>query len=282
MVQTQSKPSTFNSVDLLVHPYFALENVRVKGEAMDVQNVTSEELIKDYNLFSIPKNWESRIGSVKSDPHAIMVIVGVREMEVEFHTHHTPFENNPSFFKGQLSAQKLKQFSKEYQELLHYAKKTLGGRLIYVSQSLSMKPKHFDKLLITRGLLPAKRIKINAYGEYFEQCVKGVGGEALYSLNALQNWVWRGRAKTHLNLILEKRSGIFLKKKVYSIGEGMLSGAEIARESMRTKGNLTEEFVKRRLRIKNPSESWQRLVDHMNADAKAKLARKPLGFFRRK
>jgi len=282
MNQVQAEQRIFDKVDLLVHPYFALENIRSKGAAMDIKNASPADALADYNLFSLPKNWKERVDQVKADPRAIMVIVGLREMEVEFHTTHTQFEDNPSFFKGKLGAQKLKKFGAEYQELLRYAKKSLGKRMVYVSQSFNIQPGHVERLLITRNLFPSKKIRIRAYGEYFEQCVTNVGKDTLFAFNSLQKILWGERAKTHMDLVLEQRRGLFSRKKVYSIGENMLAGAEAVREVKRIRGNMTLDFAKHRLRLRDPEGNWQRFVDAINNDAKKALARKQRGFFRRK
>lgn len=166
------QPPFFNRVEVLVHPFFALENMRIKRKADGLKNMSVKELLEVYQRAGIDANWKREIQRVKKDPNAIMILFGIQELE------RTKGQEINNFFEGGLTKSSLQKFTKAYQELLHEAKRELGPRLMYVTQGIT--EQNFGKIintLIKRQIFPARNVKVNIYGEYLHQkldaCVVG-------------------------------------------------------------------------------------------------------------
>jgi len=163
----------FDTIELLVHPFYALENLARHRDTAGLKKVSHEEALEDYAILGLEKAWRKRLALTAKNPHAVMILVGLKtsgmKMEVMFPT-------REYFFEGKLAKNKLAKFSATYQAFLRDAKKTLGRRLIYVSDSLQFKAWYIDSLLNARGLYPAREVKVRAYGEFMDkkdkQCVE--------------------------------------------------------------------------------------------------------------
>ena len=86
MADTQKKVSTkdirfFNRVEVLTHPFFALENIRIRRRAESLKNIGVKESIGIYERMNLLKNWKEEIEKVKKDPNAIMFLFGIQEKE---------------------------------------------------------------------------------------------------------------------------------------------------------------------------------------------------------
>lgn len=275
MAPAEKRATVFKHADILVHPFFALENVRKKGSAYTIINASPEEVLKDYAALRLPKNWRKRIDDLSKEPHAIMILIGIEHMERERGKSGRLSKRMPQkMFEGRFGAKSLGTLSQEYQELIHYAKRKLGKRLVYVTQQMRGNSGHFAKLLAARGLVPAKSLTMAAYGEYLDMCVKSIGTDAMRELLALQTKRWGREAKTVYAFVYEGKSTPKGRHAgFYSIGKDNLTTFELVRESIRTKGNLSMGFVKKRILAKNP-ERFRDNVKKYNMFTKKDLARR--------
>jgi len=263
----------FDKVDILVHPFFALENIIRKGSANTIRNASAEDARIDYALLGLTQNWKERIDAIAKDPHGIMILFGLKVLERPRKESGRLMKGPyPKAFEGKLGANKLNTLNKEYQEFLHYAKKTLGKRLVYVTQKMSGNKTYFKEILLARRLAPSKRLRMAAYGEYFDMCVKVIGTDAMRELVNIQTKRWGQKARSGFAFVHKGDNSPKSKSRgYYSMGNENLSAQELAREAVRTKGNLSIEFVKKRLLTKHP-ERWQPTVDKYNLTATRKIA----------
>ena len=119
--------TTFNRVELLVHPFFAVENARVNRSAESALEINEKRVLEAYDFVGLIDSWRRKVFNVQKNPESILVLVGLREMEAQ---------TRKAFFSGKLTPQKLGQFTREYQSFLREAKRVLGKRLFYVSGSI--------------------------------------------------------------------------------------------------------------------------------------------------
>jgi hypothetical protein len=236
----------FNRIELLVHPFFALENIRKKGEANSVTNMTEKEALLDYEYLGLVKNWERKLKIISKNPHAIMIIAGPQEMES------SPYVKRNFFFTGRLTPKKLKTFSKAYQDFLHNAKKILGKRLIYISNGIEGREYYLQELLLKRRLVPLEKVSVYAYGEYLgknkPQCVDVLSNQARDLINTFQR-----RIPAHKNPQVEvvKKAQIKTSGQTTQISMETqndfpsMQRAEIMRR-LTNKGRVTKQFMMKR------------------------------------
>lgn len=244
--------TSFDRVELLVHPFFALENVRVKGSAGPLKNMTENEMLEDYGHFGLESAWRERIQEIKRDPHAVLILIGPQELEVQ-----TP---RRFFFNGLFTKEKLKKFSQNYQEFLAYAKNVLGARMFYLSHTIGGKEQHLANLMWGRKLLPAKEIRINAYGEYLattqegkslakasEHCVDAISKEAKEFFIPMQKHYWgqEGIKTEVIKLHQTQQEGT---RQNLSLGHMEMQMRQSVKEAL-LKGRIKAKFIRRRLRL---------------------------------
>lgn len=155
----------YNNIELLVHPFFQLEHAKRFGRTGYLKNVSEKKILTSYQMVEIIDYWKERIRKTKEDPHRIMIIIGPKQMS---------WERNNEFFTGSLTKEKLGQMNQIYQDFLHDAKKELGSKLVYLTQGISPEKgqhNHLAKVLHKRQLFPSPHVMINAYGEFYDQCV---------------------------------------------------------------------------------------------------------------
>lgn len=254
MPEETYQKETFNRVELLVHPLFALENARVKGHAGGVKNVTEKDMLANYQRLGIINSWKRKIDKIRKNPSAIMVIIGPQELEAE---------NPPRyFFEGSLTKQRLLAFSKEYRDLLKYAKQALGQRAIFIRNNLETQENRLMSLLWQKGRVPYKEVRVYAYGEYIgnknkEYCVEHNLEMLQEILSRIQKSIWKEKAKgvksMKISAVTTRRG-----KEYLSIGnqEGLplLVLTEIQRR-LEKKGKISPYFLKFRLNNSDPENN---------------------------
>lgn len=261
----------FNRVELLVHPFFALENIRKRGEANSVTNMTEKEALLDYKYLGLIDNWRRKLQIIKNNPKTIMIIAGPQEMES------SPFVKREFFFTGILTPKKLQLFSKEYQNLLHEAKRVLGKRLIYISNGVEGREYYLQELLIKRKLVPLKKVRVYAYGEYLgknkPQCVDVLSEQTRDLINAFQK-----RIPLHKDpqVLIVKKAQIKTGGQLTQIsmetqnGFPSLQRAEIMRR-LKEKGGVTKRFMIKRFGFNNKAAMHQtRAINSAWRKARAK------------
>ena len=263
----------FNRVELLVHPFFAVENARAEGKANGLINVTAQDVLKDYEEFRIVENWKRKIQTMSKNPRAIMILVGPQALESR--------PEHLLHFKGKLGARKLEKFTKEYQELLEYAKRTLGKRLFYVSHNIGGREYYLARYMHARKYFPGKDVRVYAYGEYlgtgeYPACVDWVSKEAENMLTKVQTEIWKGqKVKLTLLKVKDVRTGR-VKHQVTSIeslhGFTTLQQAEAIRR-LKKKGKLSPYFVKYRYNA-DPNMDFKTAARNLSAGWKSAQAKR--------
>jgi len=229
----------FNQVDVLMHPFFALENIRVSGRAMNVRGLTEKAALADYALLRVRDNWRRELENVKRNPRAIMILAGIHRGE-------KVRGEERKFFEGALTKEKLEAFSKEYQQFLHDAKKLLGKRLVYVTHGFGGKEIHLAKTLQRRLMLPARNVRVNAYGEYYDSCVR-YGRDAIRQfIQAYQKIVFK-KGKTSVTARQIRNKGARNVYRMVSLKAPDLLVAEALRE-FREKKRVTQKLIRKRSR----------------------------------
>jgi len=190
-------------VELLVHPFFALENARVKGEADSLRHTSEEEISEIYSTINIANNWKRKMLRIRNNPNAIMLIIGPQQMETE--------RMQRYFYRGKLTPKKLAQFSQQYRELLTFARKTLGKRLFLVSQEIAGNEYYLSRLMLSRKMVPAKDVRVYGYGEYIgikeKQCVEQ-NSEALETFfKKFQEQAHGNGTRTQMNVVHAPKVG---------------------------------------------------------------------------
>lgn len=190
----------YNRVELLVHPFFALEHARRSGISGYSRNLTEEKALLAYEGFEIPQSWMTQVRAVKQDPAALFVLIGPRKYG------NYPKTPHGEFYEGELTKSKLVKFSKTYQDFLAQTKKILGRRMVFISDNVWL-PANRDRLtkvLQARGVFPAKHVAIHAYGEYLRGCVDQQGRNLKDFIEFNQKYIWEGEKTKTILRRLEK------------------------------------------------------------------------------
>ncbi len=258
----------FNKIELLVHPFFALENVRAKKQAGPLKNMTQEEMLEDYNHLGLIKNWKERILQIKKDPHAILILIGPQEWENQ-----TP---RRFFFKGRLTKEKLAKFSTEYQDLLHFAKRELKQRVFYISHTIEGNESTIAKQMWKRKLLPDKNVKLTSYGEYLAttqegkqlatsatHCVDAMSIEAQNMIEKMQKRIWQGK---ETKITLEKTHTIQTegKGKYISLSHHDMQIRQMIKDTI-IRGKLRARFLRKRFRLPKGFNTREQAKIHTDA-----------------
>jgi len=230
----------YDRIEVLVHPFFVLEHAKRFRRGGQIKGTSERQMLKNYAVFDLIANWKKRIEQVKKDPHAIMIIAGPRAMETD---------RNNSFFEGSLTKEKLQSMNQTYQDFLHEAKAELGNKLMYVTQGIwiNQKDRHYvGRQLQKRGYLPTPTVRINAYGEYYGQCVEQVTTALKSYVKELQAFYFP-KLKTKVT-----RRKLYVapgkKKGVLSLDRETAFVGEAVREHKKS-GKITEAFFRKKRRF---------------------------------
>jgi hypothetical protein len=232
----------FNRVELLVHPFFALEHMHVKRRGGKLKNTGLKEGFETYMEAGLVEQWLKRIESVMKDPHALFVLIGIKEFEANLS------RNAKEFFPRGLTKEKLKRFSEAYRLLLQASKKVLGKRMLYVTSGVyESNLELLMNTLLARGFVPAKDVRVNAYGEYLNEktlgsCVRMQAHNTRLMLADLQNHAYEGKTRVTVRHLKGK------PKKRLSVTPLALYIANLRLELKRS-GVLNVEYLKKKRRL---------------------------------
>lgn len=224
-MQSAYRALEFEKINLLVHPFFALENLHRGIATSGLKPSPREEVIKNYEFLGLINSWREKILQTKRNPSAILILVGVV----------------PRMRYG-LTKKEFLAFSEQYQSLLKFAKRNLGRRAIIVSESIKTKRGYLDQIFSARNLFPKKKILVSAFGEYLSNPKDG-------------EFCVRGQARLLKELFKEKFPKTRISNAfVEGTGQRMVSlpptdffpAAEFVRETRR-RGFITPEFIEKRI-----------------------------------
>ena len=251
----------FNQVEVLIHPFFSLEAIRDKKRGEMLKNATEKMTIAAYQELGIIEVWRAQLEKAKQNPNAILILIGLKEKERRSIT-----AKPKNYFEEGLTKEKFQKFSTQYQSFLLEARKALGRRMIYITQGDTQNIKQSLHSLMRRGIVPARRVRINAYGEYYQKedintCVYWVSHNVGWLLERIQSAIFPDR-KTTIKLTRWRRRKNQYTTKYLSLGSGVLYAAAAKRQFRQT-GKITEEFVKKHRRFQrgiNPKREAKALT----------------------